>query len=77
MEIVLIGLLALVAIQGYEHRRSESKLQRAHLREREALINKIMHLAGRTWEPPPVENGWEPEARPNYTVSPEQDLDLN
>lgn len=34
-------------------------LIREQRREREALQNKLMHLAGRTWEPPPV---GEPEA---------------
>lgn len=27
---------------------------RQQARERDMLLNKIMHLAGRTWEPPPA-----------------------
>ena len=27
---------------------------RSQARERDLLLNKIMHLAGRTWEPPPA-----------------------
>jgi hypothetical protein len=29
-------------------------LVRQQARERELLLNQIMHLAGRTWQPPPV-----------------------
>lgn len=29
-------------------------LVRAHARERDLLLNQLMHLAGRTWQPPPA-----------------------
>lgn len=34
-------------------------LIRQHARERELLLNQIMHLAGRTWTPPPADQ-WDP-----------------
>lgn len=30
--------------------------RRQHAREREMLLNQIMHLAGRTWAPPPADD---------------------
>lgn len=29
------------------------KLSRQQMREREVLVNQILHLSGRTWSPPP------------------------
>lgn len=49
-----------------------SRRERAHQREREALTNQIMHLAGRTWQPPPgLNNGPEEtiEPLPQYDFS--------
>jgi cytochrome oxidase assembly protein ShyY1 len=49
---------------------------RQHARERELLLNQIMHLSGRTWTPPPSEN-WsgakdgEPLVH-EWTATPEQ-----
>lgn len=36
-------------------------LIRSHARERDLLLNKLMHLAGRTWEPPPAQEPEPPE----------------
>lgn len=36
---------------------------RQHARERDALLDKIMHLAGRTWTPPPADQP--PESEPD------------
>ena len=30
-------------------------LIRAHARERDLLINQILHVSGRTWQPPPAD----------------------
>jgi hypothetical protein len=51
-------------------------MQRQHAREREALLARLMHLAGRTWELPPSQEHFIPpepefdEAR--YSMAPEQ-----
>lgn len=40
---------------------------RSHARERALLVNQLMHVAGRTWTPPPAEewrppeNGYDPD----------------
>lgn len=45
---------------------------RQHARERELLLNQVLHAAGRTWSPPPADR-WEPEpAPPQFTAAPEQ-----
>jgi len=43
-------------------------LIREHARERNLMLNQIMHLAGRTWQPPPT-------LEPAPFVEPEELLD--
>ena len=49
---------------------------RSHARERDLLIDKIMHLAGRTWTPPPVDAAGLEQAAEDfedrYVMSPSQ-----
>ena len=54
------------------------KLDRQHRRERELLVNQIMHLSNRTWAPPPADaEDLEPSGleRPLALVEPEQETD--
>lgn len=47
-------------------------LIRQHARERELLLNQIMHLSGKTWTPPPAHEP-APAPTPRSTIrSPEQ-----
>lgn len=47
--------------------------RRSHARERDLILNQLLHATGNTWTPPPAEPRQEPEAeRPEYQPSPEQ-----
>jgi len=51
-------------------------LIRQHARERDLLVNQILHLSGRTWTPPPADE-WGPatDGEPlvrEWTAQPEQ-----
>lgn len=54
-------------------------LVRAHARERDLLLNQLLHAAGKTWTPPPAGRGDGPqppsraEILAGYTVSPGPD----
>lgn len=49
---------------------------REHARERQLLVNQILHLSGRTWTPPPAGTVEREERKPRDTVaSPEQQPD--
>jgi len=48
-------------------------LIRSHARERDLMVDKIMHLSGRTWTPPPGVISPEPEwDADRFVTSPEQ-----
>jgi hypothetical protein len=49
-------------------------LIRQHARERDLLVNQVMHLSGRTWVPPPGVVSTEPDwaKLDRYVASPEQ-----
>lgn len=47
-----IAALALVAVAALH---AVGQLLRSHARERNLMLNQLLHLAGRTWEPPPAE----------------------
>jgi len=59
----MVTLIALVLVSAafafgfYVLGRSLAKIHREHARERQLLINQILHLSGRTWQPPPAGNG--------------------
>lgn len=54
-------------------------LIRAHARERDLLLNQLLNLAGKPWQPAPADdtqNPWQDaalEARHQWTRSPEQE----
>jgi hypothetical protein len=51
---VAITALAVLAFTIYTTGMLFRGLVRQQARERELLLNQIMHLAGRTWTPPPA-----------------------
>lgn len=56
-----------------------ARMQRAHARREDLLINQLLHAAGRSWQRAPAETAGEGarqdyELRPlTFTASPEQD----
>ena len=50
---VAIAALVVLAFALYLSAALFRNLVRQQARERELLLNQIMHLAGRTWQPPP------------------------
>jgi len=50
---VALAALAVLALAIYLCAAMVRGLVRQQARERELLLNQIMHLAGRTWQPPP------------------------
>jgi len=62
---VAITALAVLAFTIYTTGALFRGLVRQQARERELLLNQIMHLAGRTWTPPPAA---EPDALGEDTV---------
>jgi hypothetical protein len=51
---VAIAALAVLALGIYGCGMLVRGMLRQQARERELLLNQIMHLAGRTWQPPPA-----------------------
>jgi hypothetical protein len=45
-------------------------LVRQQARERDLLINQVMHLSNKTWTPPPAREP-QPEAKPRETLNPD------
>ena len=47
-------------------------LAREHARERQLLVNQLLHATGQTWQPPPADNGArdEPAEKPVEYVLP-------
>ena len=52
---VAVAALVVLAFALYLCAALVRGLVRQQARERELLLNQIMHLAGRTWQPPPLE----------------------
>lgn len=50
---VAVGALLVAALAIASTGTIVRSLIRSQARERDALLDKIMHLAGRTWTPPP------------------------
>jgi len=51
---VAVAALVVLALAIYTTASLFRNLVRQQARERELLLNQIMHLSGRTWQPPPV-----------------------
>jgi hypothetical protein len=49
--VAAIVALALVAVAALH---TVGQMLRAHARERNLMLNQLLHLAGRTWQPPPA-----------------------
>lgn len=68
-------LMALVAITAVAFSASALRSERRqNARERDLLVNQILHLSGRTWQAPPSEaeqspSGW--PTLPSWTAHPE------
>ena len=76
MTYVALAAVALVALTALllQDRRSRQTI-REHARERQLLINQVLHAKGLTWQPPPVappELDPEPEGVPMLMASPDQ-----
>lgn len=76
MTIVALALVAAFALSVLGLAGVLRSLVRAHARERDLLIDKLMHLAGKTWrEPPATAQGLEQAAEDfedRYVMSPSQ-----
>ena len=70
LSFVLAGVLGLTTLAWAGLLRG---LIRQHARERDLLLNQLMHLAGRTWAPPPSTDPRSELPDLDYTFTPEQD----
>lgn len=52
--IVALAALAVVGLEAAIFAGLIRSLIRQHARERDAITDKLLHLAGRTWRPPPA-----------------------
>jgi hypothetical protein len=74
-QLIIFGVLIIFnVVQWYQNDHRLKQIDRENRRERDKLIDQILHLSGKTWTPPPSEKDWEPEERANYIISPEQDI---
>lgn len=62
--VVLVALVCL-AVSHYAWSSIYRAQIREHARERNLMLNQLMHLAGRTWEQPPDAQQWAPPAEPD------------
>jgi hypothetical protein len=75
---VALALIAALAILTLALTNVVARMGRQHAREREQLLNKIMHLAGKTWvepprEPVPPDEAYDPS---RFSYAPEQDPEI-
>lgn len=57
---VAVCALIVAGVVAFSSAGLTRSLVRQHGRERDLMLDRIMHLAGRTWTPPPAEE-WQPE----------------
>jgi hypothetical protein len=77
--ILSVTYLAVVLPIIYVDARRLRSMQREHARREDALLARIMHLAGKTWEIPPSREAADAEDEydaARFTFTPEQDPDL-
>lgn len=77
MIFVALALAAVLVITVGSFGALIRSLVRSNARERDLLVNQILHLSGRTWTPPPADQ-WKPatDGEPlvrEWTATPEQD----
>lgn len=73
--IASIVALALVATAAMH---TVGRMLREHARERNLMLNQLLHLAGRTWQPPPTAepvDGFSDDDFDRYVNAPSQLLD--
>lgn len=63
--VAAIVALALVSVAALH---TVGQLLRSHARERNLMLNQLLHLAGRTWQQPPADE-------PAVPFDPDEDLD--
>lgn len=69
--LALVGLVVVSLVFAQVIR----QLIREHARERQLMLNQLMHLAGRTWEPAPADFGTPaPVPEPEYDFADEVEL---
>jgi hypothetical protein len=78
MLIVSLALVAVIVLLATVFAGALGRMQHAHARREDLLVNQILHLSGRTWTPPPADE-WaapadgEPLVREyDWTTQPEQ-----
>jgi len=75
---VAFAAVALALIEGLSFASIVRSLVRQQARERDLLLNQIMHLSGRTWTPPPAHDprpAPEPrETERNFDMLPDWEL---
>jgi len=70
---VAVAALVVLALAIYLAATLFRGLVRQQARERELLLNQIIHLAGRTWQPPPVpDEPYEPSEAETVIIDPGQ-----
>jgi hypothetical protein len=74
---VAVALVAALVVALASFTSLVRSLIRQHARERDLLVNQILHLSGRTWTPPPADE-WAPatDGEPlvrEWTAQPEQE----
>ena len=76
MTLVAAALVAALIVTVLSFTALTRSLVRSHARERDLLLDKLMHLAGRTWTPPPADEWHTPtDGEPlvtEWTATPEQ-----
>lgn len=78
MTVALVVALAGWAVTVWLLVQHAARAQRSHARREDLLLNQLLHLSGRTWQPPPAEQ-WtaakdgDPLVREfEWTATPEQ-----
>lgn len=77
MTVVALALVAVLALVVAVFGAIVARMQRAHARREDLLVNQLLHAAGNAWQPPPAavkpvrEEPAEP-AQVRFTASPEQ-----
>jgi hypothetical protein len=76
--LALVAALVVVCVSFTQLLRSQ---EHAHARREDALVNQLLHLAGRSWQPAPADTWTTPTAStatedgewPTWTATPEQE----
>lgn len=71
---IALTALALAGIVTLAFTVTLRRMIREHARERQLLINQLLHATGKTWQPAPADERTAPDVEPRtaYTATPEQ-----